>query len=276
VGGFLGAGVGWLLLEGQRRPSLGRLADGTAALMAAALAVLLAAVLPISVPRVTLSALIVLVPGLTLTLALAELSERHLVSGSARLAGGVITFLQLGVGSATGWSLGELLAGPLHDALGPTAQLWASSPRAWPLGAATDGVALLVAPLAIAVLFNARVRDYPVIFLSCWLGYLGTRLGGALLGPQLGAFLGAFSVGVLGKAQAAVRRLPASVSVVPGILLLVPGSMGFGSFSALLAGETVAGIDAAFSMFLVASSLVAGLLVAHAVPPTPNILRGTA
>jgi uncharacterized membrane protein YjjB (DUF3815 family) len=115
-----------------------------------------------------------------------------------------------------------------------------------------------------------------VIFLSCWLGYLGTRLGGALLGPQLGAFLGAFSVGVLGKAQAAVRRLPASVSVVPGILLLVPGSMGFGSFSALLAGETVAGIDAAFSMFLVASSLVAGLLVAHAVPPTPNILRGTA
>ena len=111
--------------------------------------------------------------------------------------------------------------------------------------------------------------------MSCWAGYLGTLLGTQLLDAELGVFFGALAVGLLGKTQSIIRRVPATVTIVPGILLLVPGSMGFGSFQALLAEQTTEGVSTAFSMFLVASSLVAGLLVAHALTaPGPRRISG--
>ena len=131
-----------------------------------------------------------------------------------------------------------------------------------PEGAVLCGLA--VAPVAIAFLFKARIKDWPMITLSCWAGYLGAKMGGVILDPELAAFFGALAVGLLGKLQSAIRAVPATVTIVPGILLLVPGSIGFGSFHALLTDQTAEGLDAAFSMFVVAASLVTGLLAAHA------------
>ena len=46
--------------------------------------------------------------------------------------------------------------------------------------------------------------------------------------------------------------------------MLVPGSIGYRSLTALLAEEVVPGIQTAFRMLLVAASLVAGLLISSA------------
>ena len=48
-------------------------------------------------------------------------------------------------------------------------------------------------------------------------------------------------------------------------MLLVPGSLGFRSITALLAKDVVGGMETAFRMALVATSLVAGLLLANLV-----------
>jgi uncharacterized membrane protein YjjB (DUF3815 family) len=58
---------------------------------------------------------------------------------------------------------------------------------------------------------------------------------------------------------------------VPGILLLVPGSVGFRSLTSLLERQAVAGIETAFSMILTAMALVAGLLIAGVIAPEPRI-----
>ncbi|HEX7977062.1 MAG TPA: threonine/serine exporter family protein, partial [Gemmatimonadaceae bacterium] len=58
--------------------------------------------------------------------------------------------------------------------------------------------------------------------------------------------------------------------LVPGILLLVPGSVGYRSMSAMMDRDTVAGIDIAFTMILTAVSLVAGLLIAGVLVPEPT------
>jgi uncharacterized membrane protein YjjB (DUF3815 family) len=50
---------------------------------------------------------------------------------------------------------------------------------------------------------------------------------------------------------------------VPGLALLVPGSFGVRSMSALLSEETAVGVDTAFHMFLAAMALVTGLLIAN-------------
>ena len=51
--------------------------------------------------------------------------------------------------------------------------------------------------------------------------------------------------------------------LVPGVLLLVPGSTGFRSLALLVDQQVVIGIDAAFATLLTAASLVAGLLMAE-------------
>lgn len=52
-------------------------------------------------------------------------------------------------------------------------------------------------------------------------------------------------------------------TVLPAILLMVPGSLGFTSTSSLLAQDVVVGMQGVFSMVLVAFSLVTGLLLAN-------------
>jgi uncharacterized membrane protein YjjB (DUF3815 family) len=83
-------------------------------------------------------------------------------------------------------------------------------------------------------------------------------------------FVAAFGVALASSAYERWRRRPAPVVLVPGILLLVPGSIGYRSMSSLLERNTVAGIDTAFAMVLTAVSLVAGLLIAGVVAPEPK------
>ena len=56
------------------------------------------------------------------------------------------------------------------------------------------------------------------------------------------------------------------------MILLVPGSLGYRSLSALQERETLQGIDFAYGMVLVAMSLVGGLLAATALVPPKRIL----
>ena len=52
--------------------------------------------------------------------------------------------------------------------------------------------------------------------------------------------------------------------MVPGIMLLVPGSIGFRSVTSFVEANALAGVESAFSMMLVAVGLVVGLLLANA------------
>jgi uncharacterized membrane protein YjjB (DUF3815 family) len=121
--------------------------------------------------------------------------------------------------------------------------------------------------VAIAVLFQARPRQLPWMLAVAALGFVGARVGGTLLGPVLGAFVGAALLGLAANIYARWRRRPAITMLTPGIILLVPGSMGFRSVTALLADDAVGGIATAFSALLVAVSLAAGLLAANAAFP---------
>ena len=56
----------------------------------------------ISIPIATLAGLIVLVPGLTLTTAIAELANGHLTAGTSRMASAFMTFIGIGFGVALG------------------------------------------------------------------------------------------------------------------------------------------------------------------------------
>ena len=92
------------------------------------------------------------------------------------------------------------------------------------------------------------------------------------MGREFAPFLGALAVGVVSNAYARWIDRPASVAQIPGILILVPGSVGYRSLTALLDRQTIEGIDLAFTMTLVATSLVGGLLAANVILPPKRIL----
>ena len=152
-----------------------------------------------------------------------------------------MTFLKIGLGVALGTRLGDVLG----DAAAPAA----TAPLALP--AWTILPALIVSPLAIGVLFKARPRELGWIVATAWTAYAGARVGVALIGPGLGAFLGALAVGVAANGLARWLRRPSVVFLVPGIMLLVPGSIGYRSLAALLQSDIVSGVDAGFSAVLV-------------------------
>jgi uncharacterized membrane protein YjjB (DUF3815 family) len=225
-------------------------------------AVMAQAAPPLSVYIATVAGLIVLLPGYTLTVALSELAAEHLSSGTARFAGALVTFLMIGLGVAIGSRLAAAMLGAL---VGSTASSPAA-PAAVALGppAWLQIAALLLAPLALSVLLRAPRTEIPWIVFIGALGYFGGRLGAEMLEPEVGMFAGALAVGLASGLYERLRKLPGSIPLVPGILMLVPGSIGYRSLTALLAEEVVPGIQTAFRMLLVAASLVAGLLISSA------------
>ena len=261
VSSVLGLVIGLLALAASKVGGLSRVFEPLAAFAASLLASLAPHWIgPYSVYNATLAGLIVLVPGLTLTVAMTELSTRHLVSGTARLSGAFVLFLAIAFGVALGGRIASVLAGAPHivDAV--------------PLPGWTEWAALIVAPLAFTVLLRAEPRDAIWIVLAGALAVAGGRMGARALGLELGVFVGALLVGAASNLYARFLNRPATVILVPGILLLVPGSFGFRSLASLLDREVVLGVETAFRMILMAVALVAGMLVSNVVAPPKRVL----
>jgi uncharacterized membrane protein YjjB (DUF3815 family) len=199
--------------------------------------------------------------------ALNELAAGHFSSGTARLGGVAATLFLLACGGALGTAAADAALAVLRPAGGSAAPL----PGA-PLPGTALALALLVAPLAFKVLLQARHEDTPWIVGAAVLAYLGARAGTAGLGPLLGAGCGALALGLASNALARVRLRPASITSVPGLLVLVPGSIGFRGVSSLFAADALSGLDLVTRMLATAMALVCGLLLASVLLPSRRTL----
>ncbi len=97
-------------------------------------------------------------------------------------------------------------------------------------------------------------------------------MAGSTYGVEVGSFVGALIVGCGSNLYARWRDRPAMIPLAPSLIILVPGSLGYRSLTALLDRQTTEGIEFAFGMVLVAMSLVGGLLASSAVVPPKRIL----
>lgn len=250
VAGTTGLGIGLLLLAAQSRKRLHEGFEALSGLLAGSVAILVSAWLaPLNLNTVIIASLIVLVPGMTLALAASELASRHLVSGTARFAGAAMTVVNLTIGTAIALAV---------------AGFFGIEPRVHALRPQPDWVAwsaLALAAYAFAVLFQAQRRDYPVVMLSAVCGYLVSRYGGEWLGSGAGVFLGAFVTTAASNAYARMTNRPGALVRLPGIIMLVPGSVALrGVVSLVQSQDFGAGQAAAMAVFSTLMALVAGLV----------------
>ena len=205
---------------------------------------------PISIFVVIISGLIILLPGLSLTIAMAELATENLVSGTARLFGSAIIFVQLAFGSAIGVEIGQHIFGSI-----PQIQMSAVSELSiW--------IAVVVAVIGLVPLFEARTKEAPWFLLAAIIAFATVRYSTPFLGASLGAFFGAIMVGLTAKVISRRYNKPGALILMPGLIILVPGSVGYKSILSLIQNDILTALQTAFDVALIAISLVAGLLIA--------------
>jgi uncharacterized membrane protein YjjB (DUF3815 family) len=205
---------------------------------------------------VTLAGLVVLLPGMTMTVGIGELATGHLQSGLANVAKAMVQLVGLVFGVAVGASLAT-------SWLGPTP---VSTPVPFPGPVVI--VAAALCGLAFVVTLRAPARDAVWMCSAAVLATIANLVATDILGDDVeGVFAAALMVGLAGHAVAHHYRRSALPFIVPGLLMLVPGGIGYESASSLLAGRTVRGIDAAFNMFVIMLAISYGLLVSTLVLP---------
>lgn len=257
---LIGLAIGLLALKAERHPRLAENLSVLAAFVAAfGAAGFSALVMPLAIKVVLVTSLIVLLPGLGLTLAMGELGTRHLIAGSARLAGGMVTLLELAFGALAGTKAAELIGWDLVAPAAEVAPAWS----AW--------LALPVAGLAFSLLFRARLKDWPTVFVAAMLAYSVAQLTGNWLGAELGLFISALFVTVSANAYARFFNQPGALVRVPGLILLVPGSVGFRSLNFFFEKDVFLGLDAAFSLIVLLAALAAGMLLGNGLLPARRL-----
>lgn len=255
--GLIGLLVGLLDWFSRKRPQLKEAGDAVAAILAATIAICVATFIgPLNLNTVVIASLIVLMPGLALTNAFSELTSQHLVSGTARFAGAIATLLKLTVGVMIALTIAQLL--------GIEPQVRASRPQPdW-----VEYVSVLAAAYAFAVLFRADRRDYLLVMAAAITGYAVSRVAGTMLGSPIGVFLSALVITVAGNGYARWRNRPGAVIRVPGIIMLVPGSISLRSLLVLIQQQNVdAGNEYAMTVVNVLLALIAGLLIGNLMLP---------
>ena len=247
---LIGLLIGLMLQLTDQRPRLKEASDALAALLAGLVAVLVATFIhPLNLNTVIIASLVVLLPGMTLTNAVNELTSQHLVSGTARFAGAIATILKLTVGS--------LIAVTLAQLVGLVPEVRAARPQPdW-----VEWLSLVLAAYAFAVLFKAHRRDYGWVMAAAICGYLISRYAGDAWGSPVGIFLSALTLTAAGNAFARWANKPGAIIRVPGIIMLVPGSASLRGLMSLVQQQDVAvGNSALLTVTNLVRALVAGLL----------------
>lgn len=207
-----------------------------------------------------IAAMLPLLPGMDMTTAARELATGHVVSGSSRLAFALMIFALLAFGMVIGGMAGQALVGSI-DLVTP-------SPR--PDWLPFAGV--LIGALGLMLLIQAHRRDWVWILLACLIAWAGAGVGQLFEAPVIGAFIGALAIGMAGNLFVHFTRRPGSIMHIPGLILLVPGSIGMRSLAALLGDDILSGIETAMLAGIIAVALTTGMILASVLLPPRTTL----
>ncbi|MCG9760215.1 MULTISPECIES: threonine/serine ThrE exporter family protein [Pseudoalteromonas] len=215
----------------------------------------------VNIRLVVLSAIIVFIPGLALALGFAELSARHLVSGTARVMDSIMLLFKLYFGAFLGISLGFAFFGQV-DFIQPS-----------PLPRWTAWLAVLLLCSSLVVIFRTKLRHASWSLASGFIAYAASISSAVYFDYALGTFVGAFAVGVFSNIFNRVVNAPASIVAMQGLIVLVPGSKTYIGLNSLIEGQSFVHADhIGQQTFLIFMSLIAGLIFSNVVLPPKKSL----
>ena len=187
---------------------------------------------------IILSAVAIILPGYTISLGAGELVAQRVVSGTANLMNGLICLLKQIAG---GW-LGIVVAGSIFA-------LETSGP-ATPVGQVWAMVFFPLLLVGLCIVFQVSRRDFIWAVLVSAIAYLGVLGGSAIMDSNLGNLLGTITAVVIANLWARKTGRPTSIVLIPAIVMLVSGSIGFRGLASMAQGDLVLGIQEFFKCSL--------------------------
>ncbi|MEC9262042.1 MAG: threonine/serine exporter family protein [Pseudomonadota bacterium] len=215
----------------------------------------------INIPIIILSSVIIFVPGLALTMGLAELSSRNMVSGTARIMDAMMQLFKLYFGAFLGVATGFSLFGENTYAPAESLPYWST----W--------LAVVLLGFGLVAIFRTRAKHIPWALAAALIGYSATALSSDFLPQNIGSFMGAFTLGIFANAFTRIANQPATIVAMHGLIVLVPGSKTYIGLNSFVSGQDFVNAEhIGQDVFLIFMSLVAGLIFANVVFPTKKAL----
>ncbi|KAJ3271341.1 hypothetical protein HDV01_006846 [Terramyces sp. JEL0728] len=207
----------------------------------------------INTQKIILSGLAILLPGLTLTLSIVEISTRNMVCGTVRLFTALFTALLLGFGMFIGESWIFIAEINKKTCDGTVPIHWALYFPLVPLSA-----------FVICVLFEAKKSQWWIIILVSSLGFGASTYSQNVFQFNSNipsTFFGTFLIGLTSNFYARVTRDVSIAPILCGILMLVPGSFGVRSSVGFIQNDNTATYLAS-QMIVISMTITVGLFVA--------------
>lgn len=204
--------------------------------------------------RAMVAALVVFLPGATLTTAVLELAAGQMVSGASRLVSGAVQLALLTFGIVAG-----------VEAVGESStSVFADSPVL--LGDWAPWFGVLVFAVGVMVANSAPPKAFAGLVIVLYAAWLGQVAGNALFGGYVSALVGAtFMTPVAFWVSRMPSAMPPHASFLPGFWLLVPGALGLIGLAQLAGDAAVTGsqelVNTVASLFAVAIGVLCGTLL---------------
>lgn len=175
----------------------------------------------INISMTILASIIVFIPGLSITTALEEITSRSLVSGTAKLFDALVSLFKQFFGVVLGLHLLGLFVDLQQNHVESFFPFWIDF--------------LAIAILASGLLFVFKVRPKDLIFGAAAgiASYFTTLLLGDF-GLMMSIFMGTIVAVIVSNLFSRITKSPKLVFLVPGIVMLVPGSKAFIGLSSVI------------------------------------------
>ena len=206
----------------------------------------------------TICGLILLIPGFSFTVAITEMVNNHLISGLSKFTHSFVIFVMLALGIGVADKL-------MHVMLITTPKISAFILPSWSIAIALIGV-----PVGFIVLLKAKRSDALWISFACWMSYIMFSFTSSFVDAPIAVFLSSVLLGFASNLFAKIKKRNSAIMLVPGMILLVPGSLGFFSISNLLQSNIVEGIEIALKMLTTSMALVMGIIVSDVLLKSGN------
>ncbi|MDR9827216.1 threonine/serine exporter family protein [Vibrio sp. FNV 38] len=201
---------------------------------------------------VIVSASAIILPGYTISVGIAEMISRRVTSGAKNLCNGLSCMLKMVLGSWLGIILTTSFAHPASDLLlsAPVDRLWFSF--TFPL-------------LMVGLCFTIQTpkRDFIWVNLVSIIAFVCYLAGGDTLGVHFGALSGVFVSIFLANRWSNHTGYPSSIVLVPVVIMLVSGTIGYRGLLNITEGAFSLGFQQTSQTFSVAIALLFGTVAAN-------------
>ncbi|AGB41437.1 hypothetical protein Halha_1496 [Halobacteroides halobius DSM 5150] len=126
-------------------------------------------------------------------------------------------------------------------------------------------IANFILVLGYGIAFQAPKKSLFLLGLTGTFSWAGLLISQTLTNNLiLASFIGAIIVGICGEVFARIKKLPATVFVISGILPLVPGVPAYRTMLYLINQKYIAGVEAGVNTLMIAGAISFGIAIVGA------------